>query len=110
MLLILTDVAQKARDGYELPAQGVILTDSSYVCGCLVDGRNAKGPNAPLVNALLAPLRASPIHWTIIWILGHVGVPGSETADGAATRGARASGAGRGLTYLVNCIENNNYI
>ena len=26
--MVLTDVAQKARDGYELPAQGVILTDN----------------------------------------------------------------------------------
>ena len=66
--MVLTDVAQKARDGYELPAQGVNLTDSSYVCGCLVDGWNAKGPTAPLVKALLAHLRASPIHWTILWI------------------------------------------
>ena len=60
--MVLTDVAQKARDGYGLPAQGVILNDSSYVCGCLVDGCNAKGPNAPLVEALLALLRASAIH------------------------------------------------
>ena len=39
----------------------------------------------------------------------YVGVPGNKAADGAATRGARASGAGRGLTDLVNRIENNNY-
>ena len=31
--MVLIDVVQKARDGYELPAQGVILTDSSYACG-----------------------------------------------------------------------------
>ena len=60
--MVLTGVAQKARDGYELPAQGVILTHSSYVCGCLVDRWNSKGPNAPLVKALLALLRASPVH------------------------------------------------
>ena len=37
-------------------------------------------------------------------------MPGNEAADGAATRGARASSAGRGLTDLVNRIENNSYI
>ena len=57
----LTDMARKARDGYELPAKCVNLIDSSYVCGCLVDGWNSKGPKAPLVKALLALLRASPI-------------------------------------------------
>ena len=69
--MVLTDLARKARDGSELPAQGVILTDNSYVCGFLVDRRLERDrPNAPLVQALLALLRDSPIglHWTIVWI------------------------------------------
>jgi hypothetical protein len=48
--MVLNDVALKVRGGYAPPATGVILTDSSYVCGCLTDGWEAKGPNAPLVH------------------------------------------------------------
>ena len=81
--MVLADVAQKARDGYELPAQGVILTDSSDVYGCLVDGWNAKGPNALLVKALLALLRDSPIYWTIIW--SGVAAPSAASFPGTPT-------------------------
>ena len=35
--MVLNDVA-RARRGYALPAKGAILTDSSYVRGCLADG------------------------------------------------------------------------
>ena len=108
--MVLTDVARKARSGYVLPAKGAILTDSSYVRGCLVGGWEAKGPNGPLVLALLALLRDSPIHWDIIWIPGHAGVPGNEAADGAATRGARASRAGRGLSDLDHRLNNCSFL
>ena len=50
--MVLNDVAREARRGYGLPTKGAILTDSSYVRGCLADGWEAKGPNAPLVQAL----------------------------------------------------------
>ena len=104
--MVLTDVARKARSGYVLPAKGAILTDSSYVRGCLVGVWEAKGPNGPLVLALVALFRDSPIHWDIIWIPGHAGVPGNEAADGAATLGARASRAGRGLSDLDHRLNN----
>ena len=48
----------------ELPAKGAVLTDTSYVRVCLADGREAKGPNAPLVQALQTLLRVRPIHGT----------------------------------------------
>ena len=108
--MVLNDVARKARRGYALPAKGAILTDSSYVRGCLADGWEAKGPNAPLVQALQALLRDSPIHWDITWIPGHAGVLGNEAADGAATRGARASRAGRGLSDLDLRIRNCSFL
>ena len=83
--MVLNDVARKARRGYALLAKGAILTDSSYVRGCLADGWEAKGLIAPLVQALQSLLRDSPIHWDITWIPGHAGV-GNAAADGAATR------------------------
>ena len=52
--MVRNDVAQKERRGYALPVKGAILTDSSYVRGCLADGWEVKGPNAPLVQALPA--------------------------------------------------------
>ena len=106
--MVLNDVARKAGEGYVLPAKGAILTDSSYVRGCLADGWEAKGPNAPLVQTLQSLLRDSPIPWDIMitGIPGHAGVLGNEAADGAATRGARASRAGRGLADLDFRIRN----
>ena len=83
--MVLNEVARKAQRGYALPAKGAILTDSSYFRGCLADGWEAKGPNAPLVQALQTLLRDSPIHWDITWIPGHAGVLGNEIGDGAAT-------------------------
>ena len=74
--------------------------------GCLADGWEAKGLNAPLVKALQSLLRDSPIHWDITWIPGHAGVLGNEAPDGAASRGARASRAGRALSDLDLRIRN----
>ena len=82
--MVLNDVARKVRRGYGLQAKGAILTDSSYVRGCLADGWEAKGPNAPLVQALQALLRDNSIDWDITWIPGHAGVLVNEAADGAA--------------------------
>ena len=41
------------------------MTDSSYIRGCLADGWEAKGLDAPLMQALQLLLRDSPIHWDI---------------------------------------------
>ena len=108
--MVFNDVERKAGQGYVLPAKGAILTDSSNVRGCLADGWEAKGPNAPLVQALQTLLRDSPIPLDITWIPGHAGVLGNEAADGAATRGARTSRAGRGLANLDFRIRNCSFL
>ena len=107
--MVLEDVASKVRLGYEPPPDGTILTDSAYVRGCLVGGWDAKGVNAPLVQALLAALASSPISWTIEWVPGHAGVAGNEAADRAATRGAASSAAGRVLPDLPDRIATSRF-
>ena len=54
-----------------------------------------------MMQALQLLLRDSPIHWDVTWIPVQAGVLGNVAADGAATRGARASREGRGLADLV---------
>ena len=91
--MVLTNVARRGTATSSRRTCSVILTDSSYVCGCLVDGWNAKGPNGPLVQALLPLLRESPIHWTIAWIPGHAGVSENEAVDMARPHAERVPAA-----------------
>ena len=110
MVLGVEDLATKALAGYDPPAHDAILTDSKYAKGCLREGWDAKGANAPLVEGLRALLEASPVSWTIDWIPGHAGVAGNNAADAAAGRGEKRSAASRGLIELENRIVNNHYL
>ena len=107
--MVLEDLATKALAGYDPPAHGTILTDSKYAKGCLGEGWDAKGANAPLVEGL-ALLEASPVSWTIDWVPGHADVAGNDAADAAAVRGAERSAASRGLIGLEHRRVNNNYL
>ena len=84
------------------PAYSATLTSAYLINKVML------GPNALLVLALQALLRNSPIHLDITWI--HAGVLGNEAADGAATRGARASRAGRGLSDFDLRIRNYSFL
>jgi ribonuclease HI len=101
--MVLQDLDRKVATGYQAPATGYILTDSSYTLGCLTKGWDSK-THPELQQHLLARIAANPTTWHILWVPGHANVALNEAADRAANRGSARSAAGHGLADLPDLI------